>query len=119
MRGMKNRFAVGATAMALAVGVTAPAALAQHEDESVNVLNDAVDVEETLNGNEVLSGNDTLNDATVEAANGNDVEAANGNEVDAEVSADGNEAEVSADGNEAEAGDVVDVEDTLDEVLGL
>jgi hypothetical protein len=87
MRSMKNRFAVGATAMALAVGVTAPAALAQtqvNQDLQVNQgtlisalnntdanINDLVDVTRSLNDidvrvvdvDNVANNNNVLNNA--------------------------------------------------------
>ncbi len=96
MRSMKNRFAVGATAMALAVGVTAPAALAQTsqvdqdlrvnqgnlvsalnnvdaEVGALNVLNDltvtdvrVVNVEDSVNNNRVL--NNVLNNNQTDVA---------------------------------------------------
>jgi hypothetical protein len=96
MRSMKNRFAVGAAAMALAVGVTAPAALAQTtqvdqglqvnqgnlvsalnnvdaEVGALNVLNDltvtdvqVVNVEDSVNNNQVL--NNVLNNNQTDVA---------------------------------------------------
>ncbi len=96
MRSMKNRFAVGATAMALAVGVAAPAALAQTtqvdqdlrvnqgnlvsalnnvdaEVGALNVLNDltvtdvrVVNVEDSVNNNRVL--NNVLNNNQTDVA---------------------------------------------------
>lgn len=139
MQSRKKMLAAGATAAVMALGLSAPGALAQTEDESVNVnaLNDVANVSETLNGNEVandfigdvdaanvddtlnVAGNETLNGNDVEAANG-DINAANGN--DADVSADGND--VSADGNsvddnDVDASDTLDVNDTLDSVISL
>ncbi len=96
MRSMKNRFAVGATAMALAVRVTAPAALAQTtqvdqdlrvnqgnlvsalnnvdaEVGALNVLDDltvtdvrVVNVEDSVNNNRVL--NNVLNNNQTDVA---------------------------------------------------
>lgn len=110
MQSRKKMLAAGATAAIMAFGATAPAALAQSEDESLNVnaLNDVADVSETLNVDDTLNvaGNETLNGNDTEAANVGDVSAANGNDVSAEDAVDAND-------------NVLDVNDTLDSVISL
>ena len=95
MRSTKLKVATGFTAAALVFGVSAPAALAQGEDESVNInaANDVADVSDAVNGNETLNGNAVLS--------GNDTEAANGNDVSADGNASGNE----SDSSEVQDGD--------------